>query len=611
MRTFIRPGLSVTGFFAELQRRKARYVVLRWFEDLPIIEPGEDIDLLVDELNLSSVLELTDRRNKGGVPLDIYTPTGANRTTREGTLVFPLSLSRMLLEKRKIGENGVWHPSPDLHFVSLAFHALFHKGHKSGLVDSDSGTRYSEPEHDYQEILESLADVARVGAQEISLSGVWDFFKSSSWFPSADMMDILVRQNPWLAIRWAADIESQPLPFRNLSVFVVRELGRAWVAEFEQKIERMGFHTLLSTELDSDQSRALAESSRGGNWGRGPFPISGGNPAHFLVAVDAYPVAPDLTTKESFPALSNFREHQTKSLIRKTFNRSRSRGKRANVVHSSDNGLNALAMCELVLDPTAIAKMAAEASRYLEAATPDLEGYERIPTGAKRAIVLRRSGAEQNEIVKWFKPEKEVYLQRELSVRELLGEDPRIIPIKQRGNRWFSMEEVSAESVIGNTLSVEEIKAVKGFAQDLRRIGIEAFDFFPRNILRLNSGELKFIDFEYFQAGTPRAHLWGAAAFSRVSRPQGFELPLDYRPDAYERRWRPVTRLPRWAMLVDLPDWTVRLLQLLSPKISLIFKVSRMLRGQLTKKFKTWRIGISKGARRAIRRAVDMSRGSG
>ena len=39
---FIRPELSVSEFFAKLNAREVRYVVLRWFEDLPNVEPGHD-----------------------------------------------------------------------------------------------------------------------------------------------------------------------------------------------------------------------------------------------------------------------------------------------------------------------------------------------------------------------------------------------------------------------------------------------------------------------------------------------------------------------------------------------------------------------------------------
>ncbi len=40
-------SLGIQGFFEQLERLEVNYSVLRWFDRLPNIDPGEDIDLLV------------------------------------------------------------------------------------------------------------------------------------------------------------------------------------------------------------------------------------------------------------------------------------------------------------------------------------------------------------------------------------------------------------------------------------------------------------------------------------------------------------------------------------------------------------------------------------
>ena len=46
-RRHLRHGLPVDEFFDQLNRLGVRYAVLRWFDTLPAVEPGEDIDVLV------------------------------------------------------------------------------------------------------------------------------------------------------------------------------------------------------------------------------------------------------------------------------------------------------------------------------------------------------------------------------------------------------------------------------------------------------------------------------------------------------------------------------------------------------------------------------------
>ena len=46
-RCWVPEELGVAGFFRKLKNLNVNYAVLRWFETLPEIEKGEDIDLLV------------------------------------------------------------------------------------------------------------------------------------------------------------------------------------------------------------------------------------------------------------------------------------------------------------------------------------------------------------------------------------------------------------------------------------------------------------------------------------------------------------------------------------------------------------------------------------
>jgi hypothetical protein len=57
-RRHLRAGISLEQFFDELNRRGVRYAVLRWFETLPDVDPGEDIDILVADEDLPELRSL-------------------------------------------------------------------------------------------------------------------------------------------------------------------------------------------------------------------------------------------------------------------------------------------------------------------------------------------------------------------------------------------------------------------------------------------------------------------------------------------------------------------------------------------------------------------------
>src|SRR5207253_10286700 len=54
-RRYVPHALGVGGLIARLQAQKVSYAVLRWFESLPALPAGEDLDLLVDDAALEAV----------------------------------------------------------------------------------------------------------------------------------------------------------------------------------------------------------------------------------------------------------------------------------------------------------------------------------------------------------------------------------------------------------------------------------------------------------------------------------------------------------------------------------------------------------------------------
>jgi hypothetical protein len=210
-RRFIPASLGVEDFFRELRRRNVKYAVLRWFETLPHVEPGEDIDLLVADDDLPFMAALLDHE-QGLVPCDVYTATALYGTSYRGTSYLPPMRAKELLERARLRDGLVSAPCPEDHFLSLAYHAVYQKGLASGLSTSNAGVRpSSDPEHDYAAILAELAKRLGVGV-EITMEDLDRLLEERGWRPQGEMLSRLAEHNPWLDPRHGKTSKTSAAP---------------------------------------------------------------------------------------------------------------------------------------------------------------------------------------------------------------------------------------------------------------------------------------------------------------------------------------------------------------------------------------------------------------
>jgi hypothetical protein len=136
----------------------------------------------------------------------------------------------------------------------------------------------------------------------------------------------------------------------SLAVFLIREeaLHRGGIERAARLIESHGFRILAKHIIDSNTSRHVVRTIRGGNWGRGPWPIAGGTPVAAVVAYDPSPIRPSRRERRRFPFLSNARL-LCKENIRDEFNTGFAAEQHCNVIHSSDNGREALDYLRIIM----------------------------------------------------------------------------------------------------------------------------------------------------------------------------------------------------------------------------------------------------------------------
>ena len=342
VRRFVPHSLGVAGFFRTLSSEHIRHAVLRWFESMPELPPGEDVDLLVDDERLAEVREFTDS-GPGLQAVDVYSTHGALGADYCQLPYFPPYLAEQILDKSVI-QNGLCQvPAPREHFLSLAYHALYHKGFSSGLpID---GTTQSCPtgkrqEHDYAHVLGRLA--AGLGlALPMTLAALDAYLDSQGWRPPHDMLARLGHRNAW--VRSLVENPGAKAADHGLAVFLMRReaLSRGGVDKAAAMLTDAGFQILETISLDGPLAKSVARCVRGGNWGRGPYRISGGPPVAAIVAYDLEPLPPSRQHLKEFPLLGNARL-RVKTVIRDEFNAGIPDAEHCNVVHSSDNGREAL-----------------------------------------------------------------------------------------------------------------------------------------------------------------------------------------------------------------------------------------------------------------------------
>lgn len=189
------PAGGLEELFDTLHRRNASYVVIRWFESLPGSADG-DIDFLVADDALATFEELLDA-DAGGVPCDLYSATGVRGYRYAGMSYYPSLLAQRILARRTSAAGKVSVPCPEDHFFSLAYHALYQKGLRSGLPTSLSLQPEAAPLHDYEGTLKNLATALQLPV-ELSMEGLEAFLASRGWRPPAAMLKRLARQNKWV-----------------------------------------------------------------------------------------------------------------------------------------------------------------------------------------------------------------------------------------------------------------------------------------------------------------------------------------------------------------------------------------------------------------------------
>jgi len=325
--------LDFESAFGWLDDHGVDSVILRWFENLPEETPA-DIDLLIRTEQIEALFEnpyLTSQ--PGGVPLEVYwsRPLGQE----DELLYYPTWLAGELLSSRRRLPSGAYAPSDDRYLESLAYHVVFHKAERSGLlVSGPAGS--PDPSNKYAAKLDELSK--RLGIPlELTLEGLWRHLERVDWLPPVDLARRYAEalESPWLKSRVGPDPESD----ESLLVFVLRQ----WLcdrppveAQVLTELERLGLERVDLVRLDSTERERAITRIRGGNWVETEQSREGGGPAAFAVFFDPAVEAPTDQDRLLRPFCAN-RKLCEKTDLKQRICKDYNAGRLVNLLHAADD----------------------------------------------------------------------------------------------------------------------------------------------------------------------------------------------------------------------------------------------------------------------------------
>lgn len=127
-RRHIPASMSVPEFFDKANEKGLRYLVLRWFDQLP--EVDGDIDFLVHDEDFAGLTDMTTRSRRSRISCDIFSVAGTTGGRYLRMPYYPPHLAKRILDSRVHHKDRYPVPGPWEHLMSFVYHAVYHKERK-------------------------------------------------------------------------------------------------------------------------------------------------------------------------------------------------------------------------------------------------------------------------------------------------------------------------------------------------------------------------------------------------------------------------------------------------------------------------------------------------
>lgn len=267
-------------FLQRLAEQEVRYLVLRWYDELPAVlsqEKADDVDILVEHGSLPRIAAAIPLLNFFGkkrdkVKFDLYSDSGRGGLSYRKMPYYPPVRARHLLDNRVLDPRGWYRIAARDYLPALVYHLTYHKRQTSGWrmhPDSSDASRLPAKK-DYPALLQEEA--AREGYPLPALNSLHEahhWLRDQGWGMPFDLIRRWPDQDAWLQSLYAGEAEALgtlDAP-EDLVVLVTRQEAIEHGCE-DDIVQRLRPHgEILETyRLQPAQTRALLWWARGGNW---------------------------------------------------------------------------------------------------------------------------------------------------------------------------------------------------------------------------------------------------------------------------------------------------------------------------------------------------------
>ncbi len=499
-RCYLSPNINIEEFFDKLNRKKIKYSILRWFEELNNFDLHEDIDLIVDDHDLNEVHSIIFDQ-PGIIPFDIYSQSGLPGSDFRSLPYYSSALAEKAINEAVLFNGKYKVPTWENYFYLLSYHAVFHKGENSGLSSKKYKlSPHTTSDHDYLSHLKYILAKTKLEITEFTLEGLHLFLEEKGFAPPIDTQYKLSLQNEYLK-ECLKDFHKQSdhvKKFEGLVCFVAREkiIELGLLEELKKYIQKEGFTIIKVKELEETVKAQFSIKVRGGNWNQGPWPVNGGYPAILLIAFDVHPVKPESDDFKIHPGLSN-RRIKNKSEIRDFINNSLPDKKEwFNGIHSSDNELQAVEYFTLAgVNQEEIYEEIIKVKDSFKTNFPVLKELSNYSKRAKVELILYN---DKKAVKKTFKPMCEIYLENEIQAYSILKGIINTPELLEVGTNYIITSYIEDSHTLNKRISVKRLKQCLGMLRKIYELGFSLLDFKPGNFLIDKNGNVYVIDFEFF-----------------------------------------------------------------------------------------------------------------
>jgi len=256
-------SVGIERFLAHIRAEKIRYVVLRFYEKLPqLFRDGGDLDILVadeDEVRLKEYLQ----SHPGSIGIDVWTPS---RSSHNSITYYPPPLARKIIESAVDGPACSRIPSPREAFLSLAYHALYHKGFFAGVPSEKFPNEVNpHPQNDYAACISRLATENGIDVA-ITMEALDEYLHSEGWRPKLDTLAKIAPRNAWV---WKYFFASAPVNEVGLGVIILKQKAlQSGLAEdiMTAVTSHAGFTLIRKKIFNEEEVAYVREHLRGGVW---------------------------------------------------------------------------------------------------------------------------------------------------------------------------------------------------------------------------------------------------------------------------------------------------------------------------------------------------------